>query len=99
MRRSGSVDGRVVGVAQTLRPPFTRPLTRHPTRHATQPSTGPDPYAHGRYAAMHDFDFCISNEEPIFDAADMMRVGKDVFVQVRVIGLGWPALCSVRYQG
>lgn len=31
---------------------------------------------------MHNYDFCITNEEPIFDAADMMRVGKDVFVQL-----------------
>ena len=35
-----------------------------------------------RYEGMHNYDFCITNEEPIFDAADMMRVGKDVFVQL-----------------
>lgn len=34
-----------------------------------------------RYAQMHEYKFCITNEEPIFDAADMMRMGKDVFVQ------------------
>jgi len=35
-----------------------------------------------RYARMHNFSFCITDEEPIFDAADMMRCGKDIFVQL-----------------
>jgi len=46
-----------------------------------------------RYEGMHNYDFCITNEEPIFDAADMMRVGKDVFVQLSMTcnnaGIEW----------
>ena len=35
-----------------------------------------------RYARMHSYDFAITNEEPIFDAADIMRCGRDIFVQL-----------------
>ncbi len=34
-----------------------------------------------RYARMHDFEFCITQDEVIFDAADCTRLGRDVFVQ------------------
>ena len=34
-----------------------------------------------RYARMHSFEFCISQDEVVFDAADMSRFGRDVFVQ------------------
>ena len=39
------------------------------------------------------YAFCITEEEPIFDAADMMRFGKDVFVQLSMTanraGIEW----------
>ena len=35
-----------------------------------------------RYANMHNFSFCITEDEPIFDAADITRCGKDIFVQL-----------------
>jgi len=34
-----------------------------------------------RLKRQHDYDFVITNNEPIFDAADITRVGKDIFVQ------------------
>jgi glycine amidinotransferase len=34
-----------------------------------------------RYEKMHDYEFCVTNEEPVFDAADITRCGKDIFVQ------------------
>jgi glycine amidinotransferase len=34
-----------------------------------------------RYRRMHDFEFCISQEEIVFDAADIARLGRDVVVQ------------------
>ncbi|CAE6967797.1 GATM [Symbiodinium natans] len=34
-----------------------------------------------RYEHMHKYRYCINNEEPIFDAADITRCGKDIFVQ------------------
>ena len=46
-----------------------------------------------RYARMHDYEFCITEEEPIFDAADIMRCGKDLFVQLSMTcnqaGIDW----------
>ncbi|CAE7039824.1 GATM [Symbiodinium sp. CCMP2592] len=34
-----------------------------------------------RYEHMHKYQYCITNEEPLFDAADITRCGKDIFVQ------------------
>ncbi|MFN8488417.1 MAG: arginine deiminase family protein [Caldilineaceae bacterium] len=34
-----------------------------------------------RFARMHEFEFCITQGEVIFDAADCSRFGRDVFVQ------------------
>lgn len=34
-----------------------------------------------RYARMHAFEFCITQDEVVFDAADISRFGRDVFVQ------------------
>ena len=46
-----------------------------------------------RHADMHAYRFCVTNEEPLFDAADMTRMGKDVFVQESMTtnaqGISW----------
>ena len=34
-----------------------------------------------RYNNMHRYEYCINNSEIIFDAADITRCGKDIFVQ------------------
>jgi len=34
-----------------------------------------------RYARMHDFEFCLTQDEVAFDAADLSRLGRDVLVQ------------------
>ncbi|MCX4245222.1 serine/threonine protein kinase [Paraliomyxa miuraensis] len=34
-----------------------------------------------RYEAMHSFEFCISQDEVVFDAADIARLGRDILVQ------------------
>jgi glycine amidinotransferase len=34
-----------------------------------------------RYERMHEFEFCVTQDEVIFDAADCSRFGRDVFVQ------------------
>jgi len=34
-----------------------------------------------RYARMHEFEFCVTQDEVLFDAADCTRFGRDVFVQ------------------
>lgn len=34
-----------------------------------------------RHAQMHSFEFCVTQDEVIFDAADATRCGKDIFVQ------------------
>jgi glycine amidinotransferase len=34
-----------------------------------------------RYAAMHGFEYCITQDEVVFDAADITRLGRDIFVQ------------------
>ncbi|SDT80592.1 arginine deiminase family protein [Actinoplanes derwentensis] len=46
-----------------------------------------------RFARMHEFEFCVGQEEPVFDAADMTRMGRDVFVQESMTtnrpGIAW----------
>lgn len=46
-----------------------------------------------RHARMHEYEYAITNEEPIFDAADIMRCGKDLFVQLSMTcnnaGIDW----------
>lgn len=34
-----------------------------------------------RHARMHEFEFCVTQDEIIFDAADCSRFGRDIFVQ------------------
>ncbi|MET9440580.1 glycine amidinotransferase [Streptomyces sp. NPDC006610] len=34
-----------------------------------------------RHAEMHSFEFCINQDEVVFDAADMSRLGRDILVQ------------------
>lgn len=34
-----------------------------------------------RYRRMHEFEFCVTQDEVVFDAADMSRFGRDVIVQ------------------
>ena len=34
-----------------------------------------------RYERMHSFEFCVTQDEVVFDAADMSRFGRDVMVQ------------------
>lgn len=34
-----------------------------------------------RHQEMHNFEFCVTQNEVIFDAADICRMGKDIFVQ------------------
>lgn len=34
-----------------------------------------------RHARMHEFEFCVTQDEVVFDAADITRMGRDVFVQ------------------
>lgn len=34
-----------------------------------------------RFQRMHDFEFCITQDEVVFDAADCSRLGKDILVQ------------------
>lgn len=46
-----------------------------------------------RYDRMHDYDFNINNSEPIFDAADITRCGRDIFAQLSMTcnqaGIDW----------
>lgn len=46
-----------------------------------------------RYERMHQYEYCLKNEEPIFDAADIMRCGQDLFVQLSMTcnqaGIEW----------
>jgi glycine amidinotransferase len=46
-----------------------------------------------RWEHMHKYQYCITNEEPIFDAADITRCGKDIFVQTSMTcnyaGIEW----------
>jgi glycine amidinotransferase len=46
-----------------------------------------------RHARMHAFEFCITQEEVIFDAADVTRFGRDIFVQESMTtnrqGIAW----------
>merc|ERR1719272_1247938 len=34
-----------------------------------------------RFEQMRSYSFCVNENEPVFDAADITRVGKDIFVQ------------------
>eukprot|EP00931_Biecheleriopsis_adriatica_P108450 TRINITY_DN82775_c0_g1_i1.p1 TRINITY_DN82775_c0_g1~~TRINITY_DN82775_c0_g1_i1.p1 ORF type:complete len:486 (+),score=82.91 TRINITY_DN82775_c0_g1_i1:27-1484(+) len=34
-----------------------------------------------RFKSMREYEFCVNEKEPVFDAADITRVGKDIFVQ------------------
>ena len=42
---------------------------------------------------MHDFEFCITQNEVVFDAADVMRLGRDVLVEESMttnrLGIHW----------
>merc|ERR1712137_1195497 len=46
-----------------------------------------------RFARMKEYKFCVTEKEPIFDAADITRVGKDIFVQKSMttndFGIAW----------
>lgn len=46
-----------------------------------------------RHAKMHDYKFCITEKDVLFDAADIMRAGKDIFVQLSMTcnqsGISW----------
>ncbi|MFO0003357.1 MAG: glycine amidinotransferase, partial [bacterium] len=46
-----------------------------------------------RHRRMHDFEFCISQDEVVFDAADVMRLGRDLLVQESMttnrLGIHW----------
>lgn len=46
-----------------------------------------------RYKKMHEFNFCITEKDILFDAADIMRAGKDIFVQLSMTcnksGIEW----------
>ena len=46
-----------------------------------------------RHLRMHDFEFCITQDEVVFDAADVMRLGRDVLVQESMttnrLGIHW----------
>lgn len=46
-----------------------------------------------RYNKMHDYKFCITEKDILFDAADIMRAGKDIFVQLSMTcnksGIEW----------
>lgn len=46
-----------------------------------------------RHRKMHQFEFCITQDEVVFDAADMCRLGRDVLVQESMTtnraGIGW----------
>jgi glycine amidinotransferase len=46
-----------------------------------------------RNKRMHRYEFCLSEAEPLFDAADISRVGKDIFVQKSMTtndaGIAW----------
>lgn len=46
-----------------------------------------------RYSRMYSFEFCVNESEPIFDAADIMRCGMDIFIQLSMTtnraGIRW----------
>ena len=46
-----------------------------------------------RWEHMRKYKYCITNEEPLFDAADITRCGKDIFVQTSMTcnyaGIEW----------
>lgn len=55
-----------------------------------------------RYDNMHTMKFCLTENEPLFDAADIMKFGKDIFVQLSMTtnkaGIEWLAR-ELRPQG
>jgi len=56
---------------------------------APKPSMADSMYVHNffdlsdeqRFEQMRSYSFCVNENEPVFDAADITRVGKDIFVQ------------------
>lgn len=42
---------------------------------------------------MHEYKFNVNENEPVFDAADITRVGKDIFIQQSMttnnMGIEW----------
>lgn len=46
-----------------------------------------------RWENMHMYNYCVTNEEPLFDAADITRCGKDIFAQTSITcnyaGIEW----------
>lgn len=46
-----------------------------------------------RFQRQHKYQFCCNETEPVFDAADIMRCGKDIFVQKSMttndLGIKW----------
>jgi len=46
-----------------------------------------------RHRRMHDYEFCITQDEVVFDAADVMRLGRDLLVQESMttnrLGIHW----------
>jgi glycine amidinotransferase len=46
-----------------------------------------------RHAKMHNFEFCVTQDEIVFDAADMSRFGRDVIIQESMTtnrqGINW----------
>merc|ERR1719393_640987 len=48
-----------------------------------------------RFKRMRSYEFCVNEKEPVFDAADITRVGKDIFVQKSMVtndsGIQWLA--------
>lgn len=46
-----------------------------------------------RYRLMHEYRYCVNETEPVFDAADITRVGRDIFVQRSMttndLGIQW----------
>jgi len=46
-----------------------------------------------RHAQMHNFEFCVTQDEVVFDAADMSRFGRDVIIQESMTtnrqGINW----------
>lgn len=66
-----------------------------------KPSMADSMYNHGffdlsdkeRFEKMRSYEFCVNENEPVFDAADITRVGKDIFVQKSMTtndsGIAW----------
>lgn len=66
-----------------------------------KPSMADSMYFHGffdltdeqRFEQMRNYQFCVNETEPVFDAADITRCGKDIFVQKSMttndLGIKW----------